>query len=49
LFETAKRGLRPSNMQSIIEALDDAGIEFLQEARGKGEGVRLKQPRQPPE
>jgi transcriptional regulator with XRE-family HTH domain len=49
LFETAKRDLRPSNMQSIVEAFDDAGIEFLQESRGKGEGVRLKQPRQPPE
>lgn len=46
LFETAKRELRPSNMQSIIEAFDGAGIEFLMEARGKGEGVRLKQPRE---
>lgn len=49
LFETAKRELRASNMQSIIEAFSDAGIEFLQEARGKGEGVRLKQPRTPTE
>jgi transcriptional regulator with XRE-family HTH domain len=48
-FETGQRELRPANIQAVIKALDDAGIEFLQEARGKGEGVRLKQPRQPPE
>lgn len=45
LFETGKRDLRAANIQSIVEAFDEAGIEFLPEARGKGEGVRLKEPR----
>ena len=45
-FETGQRELRQANMQAVIEAFDEAGIEFLQEARGKGEGVRLKEPRQ---
>lgn len=45
LFETAKRDLRTSNMQSIVEAFETAGVEFLPEGRGKGEGVRLREPR----
>ncbi len=45
-FETGQRAFRAANMEAIVGALDTAGIEFLQEARGKGEGVRLKQPRE---
>jgi transcriptional regulator with XRE-family HTH domain len=45
LFETSKRELRPDNMRAIVEALETAGIEFLPDGRGKGEGVRLKEPR----
>ena len=48
-FETGQREFRPGNMQAVVEAFGDSGIEFLQEGRGKGEGVRLKQPRTPTE
>lgn len=44
-FETGLRELRPVTMQSIVEAFETAGIEFLPEGRGKGEGVRLREPR----
>ncbi len=44
-FETGLRELRPVNMQSIVDAFEGAGVEFLPEGRGKGEGVRLREPR----
>ena len=44
-FETGQRDFRSGNMQSIVEAFVEAGIEFLPEGR-KGEGVRLAEPRQ---
>jgi transcriptional regulator with XRE-family HTH domain len=47
LFETKKRDMRPSNMEAITKAFWSAGVEFLSEGRGKGEGVRLREPRQP--
>jgi transcriptional regulator with XRE-family HTH domain len=45
LFETSKRELRSDNMKAIIDALELAGIEFLPDGRGKGEGVRMKESR----
>ncbi len=44
-FETGQREFRAGNMQSVVTALETAGIEFLPDGRGKGEGVRLKEPR----
>lgn len=45
-FETGQRAFRPASMQLVVEAFGDAGIDFLPEGRGKGEGVRLSAPRQ---
>lgn len=45
-FERAQSVFRQDRMQAIVEAFEGAGIEFLPEARGKGEGVRLREPRQ---
>lgn len=44
-FESGQTVFRPVTMQSIVEALEAAGVEFLPEGRGKGEGVRLREPR----
>jgi transcriptional regulator with XRE-family HTH domain len=44
-FETGHRDFRHINMQAVIEAFVEGGIDFLPESGGKGEGVRLSGPR----
>ena len=44
-FESGQSVFRQDRMQAIVDAFESAGIEFLPEARGKGEGVRLREPR----
>ena len=40
-LESGSADPRMSTVQSIQQALEDAGIEFIPPANGKGEGVRL--------
>jgi DNA-binding XRE family transcriptional regulator len=43
-FETGKRLPIPNNMQAILQALEFAGLTFLEEGDGAGAGVRLSFP-----
>jgi DNA-binding transcriptional regulator YiaG len=41
-FEVGLRTLIPNNMKAVIQALEEAGIEFIPRTKTKGPGVRLK-------
>ena len=43
-FETGKRLPIPNNMQAIVQALEFAGLMFLEESDDAGAGVRLSFP-----
>ena len=42
-FEVGLRTLIPNNMKAVIQALEEAGIEFIPRTKTKGPGVRLKE------
>jgi transcriptional regulator with XRE-family HTH domain len=42
-FETGKANLMANNLRAMQQALEEAGIEFIQ-PNGGGPGVRLKRP-----
>lgn len=43
-FEKARRGVSDDVIADIRQALVDGGVEFIQQGRGKGPGVRLAKP-----
>jgi DNA-binding XRE family transcriptional regulator len=43
-FETGKRLPIPNNMQAIVQALEFAGLTFIEEGDSAGAGVRLSFP-----